>query len=626
MNYIDIINSPEDLKKLDIKELPALAAEIRQFLISSVSKTGGHLASNLGVVELTIALHYCFGEKDKIIWDVGHQSYTHKILTGRKEGFSSLRKEGGLSGFPKSEESPYDAFNTGHSSTSVSAAMGMAAARDLNGDNYNIAAVIGDGSMTGGLFYEALNNLGRSKMKMLIILNDNQMSISKNVGSMSKYLSSLRTAPKYIEAKNEVQNFFGGVPVVGKSVNKVLEKTKGTLKYMFFPNSMFEQLGIKYFGPIDGHDIARLIDVIRGLEKINRPVILHVITKKGKGYSYAEKNPGKFHGVGCFDIKTGESTQKKYETYSELFGKNMARLAARNKKVAAITAAMPTGTGLDFFKKTYPERFFDVGIAEEHAVTFAAGLAKNGYIPVFGVYSTFLQRAYDQILHDVCLQKLHVVFAIDRAGIVGNDGETHQGIFDLSYLSHIPEMTVMAPKNENEFEAMLNFAVNEYDKPIAIRYPKGKASKCLNNACSPIVYGRSEYIKKGERAALISVGCMAESCIEACKMLEKDGINVTLINARFVSPVDIDMLKEVSLNHSHIFVAEDNIIRGGYCSSVMQTLSENDIFDLRIKGIAFPAKFIEQGSREELFRKYSLDSNGIYSKIKSILKKQESRL
>ncbi len=449
MTYLDRINSPEDLKKLEVKKLDKLAEEIRVFLINSVSKTGGHLASNLGVVELTIALHYCFNcPKDKIIWDVGHQAYTHKILTGRKNEFVSLRKLDGLSGFPQIKESPYDSFTTGHSSTSVSAALGIAMGRDLKGESFNVVSVLGDGAMTGGLVYEAMNNAGRSNAKMLIVLNDNQMSISENVGAISRYLSELRTTEKYMDAKSDIKKTLDKVPVVGHSLTNLVGKTKEGLKYSLMPNVMFEQLGLKYVGPVDGHDIKKLVHILNKIKKINGPVLLHVITQKGRGYKPAEAYPSKYHGVGKFEVSTGRMLSSvSGETYSDIFSKKLIRLAKEDKRICGITAAMPSGTGMDAFGRAFPQRMFDVGIAEEHAVTFAAGLAKCGMIPFFAVYSTFLQRGYDQIIHDVCIQKLHVIFAVDRAGIVGDDGCTHQGIYDLTYMGNIPGLTVMAPKN-----------------------------------------------------------------------------------------------------------------------------------------------------------------------------------
>lgn len=620
MGYLDKINSPEDLKKLELKKLDILASEIRGFLINSISKTGGHLASNLGVVELTIALHYCFNTpKDKIVWDVGHQSYTHKILTGRKAEFETLRMLDGLSGFPKCAESPYDCFNTGHSSTSMSAAIGIAEARDLKGGDFNVISVIGDGSMTGGMVYEAMNNAGRNNTKLITILNDNQMSIDENVGSLSKYFNELRTAQTYIEAKSDIKNTLDKIPVVGKPVYHALDKAKESFKYAVTPSIMFEELGMKYIGPIDGHDIKKLVHVLNRIKKMNKPVLLHVMTKKGKGYVPAEQEPSKYHGVGTFNIDTGKSTKAKVSTYSDVFGKALVRFAAKNKKICAVTAAMPSGTGLMTFKKLYPERTFDVGIAEEHAVTFSAGLAKGGFIPVFAVYSTFLQRGYDQILHDVCIQNLHVIFAIDRAGIVGDDGETHQGIYDLSFLSHIPNMTVMAPKNKLELEMMLEFAIS-YNGPIAIRYPRGEASNVLNSIITPMEYGKSELIYKGEDIAIISVGAMMDKAIVVYEKLISEGYKPTLINARFVRPVDEELLNSLKEKYKYIFTVEDNIHSGGFGSLLLQKLTEGRKLNSIIYGFSFPDTYVEHGNREQLFKKYNLDAESIYNKIMDIIK------
>lgn len=621
MIYLDKIKSPADLKKLNISELPILADEIRSFLLENVSKTGGHLASNLGVVELTLALHYCFNcPVDKIVWDVGHQAYTHKILTGRKDNFPTLRKLDGLSGFPKTEESKYDAFDTGHSSTSISAAIGLATARDLSGDNYNVVAVIGDGSLTGGLVYEALNNAGRNNTKVIIIVNDNEMSISQNVGNISHYLSEIRTTQKYNEVKNDIQGFFDNMPVMGKKFNGALKRVKSSIKHAVVPNIMFEEFGLKYFGPFDGHDINKLITVFEQVKKINKPIMLHIRTKKGKGYKYAEENPSKFHGVAKFDLKTGQAeTSKKVETYSEVFGKTMVQLANKNKKLVAISAAMVPGTKLDFFAKTYPDRMFDVGIAEEHAVTFAAGMAINGFTPVFAVYSTFMQRCYDQILHDVCLQNLHVIFAVDRAGIVGSDGETHQGIYDLSFMSHIPNLTVMSPKSGDELRKMLSFAINECKGPVAIRYPRGIAQSLFDEINSPIKLGKSQIIYEGKDIALISDGNMMFTMKKVYDNLKEKGYNPTLINARFISPVDAEMLEKLKKNHKYIFTAEDNIVSGGMGSKILQKAVEKGISNIIFHNFAFPDTFVEQGTRNELFERYNLDSKGITKKIISIL-------
>ncbi|WP_250277437.1 1-deoxy-D-xylulose-5-phosphate synthase [[Clostridium] colinum] len=619
MAYLDNINSPSDLKKLDIDELNCLAKEIRDFLISSLAKTGGHLASNLGVIELTIALNYCFDfSKDKIIWDVGHQAYTHKILTGRKNFFDSLRKKDGLSGFPKTEESIYDHFNTGHSSTSISASLGFVTARDLLGKDYNVVSVIGDGAMTGGLVYEAMNNAGANNKKLLIILNDNQMSISENVGSMSKHLSSLRLAPEYIEAKLDVRQFLEKFNIVGDKINKVLEKTKEGIKYAILPNVMFEQLGIKYIGPIDGHDISGLIKAINNVKNINKPVLLHIITKKGFGYIHAENEPYNYHGVAPFDMETGKPISfNKSETYSEVFGKFMVREANKNKKLLAITAAMPSGTGLSFFSKVYPDRIFDVGIAEEHAVIFAGGLAMSGFIPVFAVYSTFLQRGYDQIIHDICIQNLHVVFAIDRAGVVGDDGETHQGIFDISYLSHIPNLTVLSPKNKTELLKMLDYAINKHKGPIAIRYPKGTVNNIYSENEPEVIYNKCEVINQKGNICIISVGTMIENVKPAYDKLISEGYEISLINARFISPIDESLIENIKNNFDYIFTVEDNVFKGGFGSNLSSQLIKNEIFNKKIYNLSFPDEYIEQATIKEIHQKYKLDKNGIYETIKS---------
>ncbi len=621
MSYLNNINSPSDLKKLSIDQLNCLSQEIRDFLINSLSKTGGHLASNLGVIELTIALNYCFDfSKDKIVWDVGHQVYTHKILTGRRELFDSLRKKDGLSGFPKTEESIYDHFNTGHSSTSISASLGFATARDLLGKNYNVVSVIGDGAMTGGLVYEAMNNAGANNKKLLIILNDNQISISENVGSMSKHLSSLRSAPEYIEAKIDVKQFLEKFNIVGGKINKVLEKTKEGIKYAVLPSVMFEQLGIKYIGPIDGHDISGLIKAINNVKNIDKPVLLHIITKKGMGYAHAENDPYNYHGVAPFDTETGKPINKNtIETYSDVFGKFMVREANKNKKLVAITAAMPSGTGLSFFAKAYSDRLFDVGIAEEHAVIFGGGLAMSGFTPVFAVYSTFLQRGYDQIIHDICIQNLHIVFAIDRAGVVGDDGETHQGIFDISYLSHIPNLTVLAPKNKSELLKMLDYAVNKHNGPIAIRYPKGIANNTYSENEPEICYNKCEIISQKGNIAIISVGTMIDNVKPVYEKLISEGYSISLINARFISPIDNGLIENIKNNFDYIFTVEDNVLKGGFGSNLITMLIKNEIFDKKIYNIAFPDEYIEQATIKQLHNKYGLDPKGIYKTIKKKL-------
>ncbi len=617
MGYLDKINSPKDLKKLDLKQLGLLADEIREFLVNSVAQTGGHLSSNLGVVELTLALHYCFNcPRDKFVWDVGHQAYVHKLLTGRKEGFKTLRRFGGMSGFPRPSESEYDAFTAGHSSTSVSAALGIANARDMRGESYNVVAVLGDGAMSGGMVYEALNNAGQLKTKMLVVLNDNQMSISANVGAMSNYLTQLRIAPKYMSAKNDVKKTLSKVPVIGSGMSNFIGRTKEGIKHTILPNVMFEQLGMTYVGPVDGHDIKLMVQLINQIKKIDEPVLLHVVTKKGKGYAPAEENPSKFHGIGKFDPKTGELLVKNSAmTYSKVFGKKLVQLAAKHKEICAVTAAMPSGTGLDQFAAEYPKRFFDVGIAEEHAVTFCGGLAKGGCLPVFAVYSTFLQRGYDQLIHDICIQELPVILAIDRAGIVGDDGETHQGIFDISFLNTIPNMTVMAPKNRKELEDMLEFAVNA-KRPIAIRYPRGKASEIYTDICSPVEYGKSETIFKGKDIALVSFGAAVEEAAAAYDMLKAEGIEPTLINARFSSPVDIKMAEDLYKNYKYVFTIEDNVLRGGFGSVLAQTFEKMGNKGCLLQSFGFPDCFVEHGSRTQLFEKYGLDGKSIYEKIK----------
>lgn len=616
--YLEKINSPEDLKKLNIDKLEILADEIRNFLIESVSETGGHLASNLGVVELTLAMHYCFSvPRDKIVWDVGHQAYTHKIITGRKDRFGTLRKIDGLSGFPNPKESNYDSFNAGHSSTSIAAAIGLATARDLMGSDYNVLAVLGDGAMTGGMVYEALNNAGRNNTKLCIILNDNQMSISKNVGAMRNYLNELITAQKYMKTKSSISYVLRKSPG-GKKLYGVLDKTKYSLKNFLMPTSMFEQLGIKYVGPIDGHDLSKLIHVLNRIKRINRPVLLHVITKKGKGYELAEKDPSIYHGVGKFNPEKGvEINANKKPTYSDIFGAEIVKLGAENNKICAITAAMLSGTGLGYFSKCYPKRFFDVGIAEEYAVTFAAGLAKGGYIPVFAVYSTFLQRAYDQIIHDVCIQNLHVIFAIDRAGIVGDDGETHQGIYDISFLAHIPNLTVMAPKNAEELKAMLRFAV-DHNGPIAIRYPRGHVSD-NNEFNNNIEFGKSEYIYNGKDIALVSYGTMMDEVIGVYDRLNNDGYSPTLINARFSSPIDSEMIYDLSKNYKYVFTFEDNIYSGGFGCLVTQKLCDKAVGNPIIKNFAFKDEYVEHGTKKLLLEKYGLDADSMYQDIKNIL-------
>lgn len=573
------IKEPNDIKRISPKLYPILAQEIRDFLIDHVSQTGGHLASNLGAVEITMALHICLHfPEDKVVYDVGHQSYVHKLLTGRKDEFTSLRQKDGLCGFPKRCESDCDVFGTGHSSTSISAALGLAVARDLEQKEETIAAVIGDGALSGGMAYEALNNLSilrREKKNMIIILNDNKMSISENVGGMSRYLNDLRSRRSYSEFKENVENALNNIPGVGKSVARTLKKSKDSIKQLFIPGMLFENMGITYYGLVNGHDIYELIHAINRAKQHEGPILIHAITRKGMGYKYAEKNPEKFHGIGPFDKETGEVLAKKTKkTYTDIFAESLVELARENKKVVAITAAMPSGTGLKAFKKHYPKRFFDVGIAEEHAVTFAAGLAAQGMRPVFAVYSSFLQRGYDQVLHDVCIQKLPVFFGIDRSGLVGADGETHQGIFDISYLSHIPNMVLMAPKNEKEMPAMMKFAL-EYNGPIAMKYPRGGVYDGLSEYNAPIELGKSEMIYEGQDVVILAVGNIMEECEKAVQLLKSQGYNPGLVNVRFIRPMDEEMLHVLSKKYSLIVTVEENQLIGGYGQMVSAFLHKN---------------------------------------------------
>ncbi len=620
---IDSINGVNDIKKISQDKLPLLAKEIRGFLLENISKTGGHLASNLGVVELTMALHYVLDlENDKIVWDVGHQAYTHKILTGRKNGFKKLRQLDGLSGFPKPLESKFDSFATGHSSTSISAALGMAIARDLKGGNETIAAVIGDGSMTGGLAYEALNNAGRTNTNILVILNDNQMSISNNVGALSRHLNDLRTAQTYINAKAGVHKFLAKVPVIGKPVDRTIEKIKDGIKYLFVSGIMFEELGFNYVGPVNGHDFNELIDVLNNVKKINGPVLLHVRTIKGKGYRFAEKLPWEYHGVGSFNIKTGCPVSKgKTTSYSNVFGKTIVELAEKNENIVAISAAMTGGTCLEDFQLKFHRRFFDVGIAEQHAVTFAAGIAASGFIPVFAVYSTFLQRAYDELITDVALQNLHVIFAIDRAGIVGADGETHQGVFDISYMSGIPNLTIMAPSGGMELKNMLENAI-EIDGPVAIRYPRGDVEENWNEI-EEIPYGKSLMVEDGELLAILSCGSMLQYAKEAVSLLKEKGYSPMLVDIRFIKPVDKEMIEYACEKCKYIFTVEDNILTGGF-----GTIVQSEVCGMRpnvlVKPFGFPDSFIEQGTRPQLFERYKLDGKGLYNGIIGVLEKENS--
>ena len=611
---LERIQKENDIKKLSGQELSVLADEIRTFLIEKISVTGGHLASNLGVVELTMAMHLAFDlPQDRMIWDVGHQAYTHKLLTGRKAGFDDLRKHGGMSGFPKRKESDCDAFDTGHSSTSISAGLGYVEAREILGENHHVISVIGDGSLTGGMAYEALNNASHLNSNFIIVLNDNNMSISKNVGGMSKYLDGLRTADAYTGLKKGVESALKQMPA-GKPLVSHLKKTKSSIKQLFVPGMFFEDRGITYLGPIDGHDIKALYRTFEEAKKLNNAVLVHVITKKGKGYLPAEEFPSKFHGTGPFAIETGEAlAKKKQDTYTDVFGKVMCDLAAKDPKIVAITAAMSDGTGLSEFAHRYKKRFFDVGIAEEHAVTFAAGLAAGGLKPVFAVYSSFLQRAYDQLIHDVALQNLPVVFAVDRAGIVGNDGETHQGIFDLSFLSSIPNMTIISPKNRWELADMIRYAVS-YEAPIAIRYPRGTAYMGLKEYRKPITFQTSEVIYEEDGIAIFSVGHMMEVAEKVREKLKEIGYNCSLINSRFIKPIDEHILDEMAEEHTMFVTIEENVLSGGYGEKVQDYVMRQHL-PVDVLKIGVPDEYVEHGNIDVLRKEIMLDEDSIVKQI-----------
>lgn len=621
---LDKIQKENDIKKLTTEELDQLRREIRAFLIKSISKTGGHLASNLGVVELTMALHLSFDlPKDKIIWDVGHQSYTHKILTGRKEGFENLRKYGGMSGFPKTCESPCDCFNTGHSSTSISAGLGLAAARDITGEDYSVVSVIGDGSLTGGMAYEAMNNAALLKSNFIIVLNDNNMSISENVGGMSRYLGEFRTADAYRDLKNDIMNSLNKIPVYGERVVKRIRRTKSGIKQLFIPGMLFEEMGLIYLGPVDGNDIQAMCRTFAEAKRVDGAVIVHVLTKKGAGYLPAERHPARFHGAEPFDIATGlPSRPRTKANYTDVFSTVMKKMGERDSKVVAITAAMADGTGLKRFHNVYPERFFDVGIAEQHAVTFAAGLAKAGLKPVFAVYSSFLQRAYDQILHDVCIQNLPVVFAIDRAGLVGSDGETHQGIFDLSYLSTIPNMTVMAPKNKWELSDMIKYAI-AFDAPIAVRYPRGEAYDGLRDYRAPVAYGRSEMIYLEKGVVLFALGNMVRIAEQVRNRLKEQGVSCTLINARFAMPFDQECIREMAEKHSIFVTMEENVRSGGFGEHVESFILEEEL-PMNVVNISIPDCYVEHGNVELLKQEVGIDADTVYRRVMDEIRKQEN--
>ena len=601
------IEKPEDLKPLNDKEKEQLAGEIRDTIIRTVSKTGGHLASNLGVTELTIALHSVFSTpEDKIIWDVGHQTYVHKILTGRKGQLDTLRQLDGLAGFPKSKESVYDAFDTGHSSTSISVALGMARARDLQEKKHHVIAVIGDGALTGGMALEALNDAGNSKTRLIVILNDNEMSISKNVGGISTFLTKFRTKRFYMKSNNFIRKLLEKTPMIGSPIIRLARRVKYSLKQLMLPNMFFEDLGFKYLGPVDGHDIERVEWILNLAKKEKGPVVVHVITKKGKGYKPAEENPDKFHATGPFAIETGKSLKEKAKDYSQVFGDTLVELAKEDAKIVAITAAMTDGTGLAKFKNSYPDRFFDVGIAEQHALGMAAGLAKAGLKPVVSIYSSFYQRAYDQVIHDICIQKLPVVMCVDRAGIVGNDGETHQGIFDLSFFSLIPNLTIMAPKDFRELEQMLAYAFT-LNRPVVIRYPKGTETKIPFEKHEPVCLGKAEILQEGNEVTILSIGKMAERAMKYAKQLEKQGKQAEVINVRFLKPLDEKKIIESIQKTRKVITIEDNILKGGLASSVMELLVKHQLADVCIQTYGYPDEFIRQGSIEQLEHLYGLD-------------------
>ena len=612
---LDQIQNVNDIKNLTEEEIDTLQDEIRTFLVESIAKTGGHLASNLGVIELTMALHLSFDlTKDKIVWDVGHQSYTHKILTGRKDGFEHLREYGGMSGFPKTEECEADSFNTGHSSTSISAGLGLAEAREITGQDYFVISVIGDGALTGGMAFEALNNASRMKTNFIIVLNDNNMSISENVGGLSKYLNDFRTAEAYMDLKDGVLNSLSKIPVYGDRIVRKIRNAKSGIKQLFVPGMFFEEMGITYLGPVDGSNIKAMRRAFAEAKRVRGPVLVHVLTKKGNGYVPAERHPARFHGTAPFDIETGVPLHKQSKAhYTDVFSTVMKKMGEREPKLVAITAAMADGTGLKRFHNLYPERFFDVGIAEEHAVTFAAGMAKSGLKPVFAVYSSFLQRAYDQILHDVCLQNLPVVFAIDRAGLVGKDGATHQGIFDLSYLATIPNLTIMAPKNKWELSDMLKFAIAA-DTPMAIRYPRGDACDLWKEKRAPIESGKAEVLCEGMEVALFAIGSMVETAWKVMEKLQERGISATVVNARFAAPLDKECICGLAQRHRLLVTLEENVASGGMGEHVAAVLMEEQS-RIKLLRIAVPDTFVEHGDVDTLYRVLGMDADTVTNRI-----------
>ena len=616
---LDNVNTPEDLKKLKINEKQQLASEIREMIIDIVSKNGGHLASNLGVVELTIALHSVFNmPKDKIVWDVGHQTYVHKILTGRKDKMNTLRKMNGIAGFPKTSESEYDNFDTGHSSTSISVALGIAKARDLEKENYNVIAVIGDGALTGGMALEALNDAGSSRNKLIVILNDNEMSISKNVGGVPRLLSKIRTKKLYKASNDYIRDSLEKIPIIGKKLSKLMKRIKRSIKQLLIPNMFFEDIGFSYLGPVYGHNILELEEIMQISKQIEGPVLIHVITKKGKGYKIAEENPDDFHSTSGFDIETGKSKKVKKDDYSKIFGEKLVELSEKNNNIVAVTAAMKDGTGLSNFAREFPSRFFDVGIAEQHALGFAAGLASSGMIPVVPIYSSFYQRGYDQVIHDICIQNLGVVMCVDRAGIVGNDGETHQGILDLSFFSVIPNLNIMAPKDFIELGDMLEFAVNLH-KPVVIRYPRGGEGTTKFDKHDKIELGQSEILSKGKDITIIAIGKMVSRACEVQQILKKENIEVEVINARFLKPLDEKKILQSIQKTKKVITIEDNILKGGLASSIKELIVDNKLNIVELKCFGYPNTFVKHGTTEEIERLYGLDVESIVKETKGLV-------
>lgn len=611
--YLDKIDSPADLKKLKVEELPLLAAEVRRFLLETVSATGGHLGSNLGTVELTLALHYCFNSPaDKIIWDVGHQAYTHKIITGRRDRFATQRQYKGLSGFPKRCESEHDAFGVGHSSTSISAGLGMAAAADLAGSKNHAIAIIGDGSLTGGMAFEALNQAGHLKKNLIVILNDNEMSISKNVGAFSSFISRKMTGRYYRDLKKEMQGLLRHIPAIGTDILHFAKRAENSLKGFLTPGSLFEALGFDYLGPLDGHDLPQLVEVFNNINQLDGPLLVHIMTTKGKGYKPAEETPDKYHGVGVFDLATGKGAPKpSAKSYTEVFGETLVQLAEQDPKIVAITAAMPDGTGLNKFAERFPERFFDVGIAEQHAMTFAAGLAADGFRPVTAIYSTFVQRAYDQVFHDICLQKLPVTIAMDRSGVVGDDGPTHHGVFDISYLRHLPGLTMMAPKDENELRHMIKTAVY-HGAPIALRYPRGAGYGVeMDLDIKALEIGKGEVLSEGRDISIIAFGSTVYPALEAAELLQQKGISAGVINARFVKPLDAELILSTATKTGCIMTVEENALQGGFGSAVLELLYDKGMQNVKVKRLGIADHYVEQGSQAQLRKDLGIDAEGI---------------